>query len=104
MTLAIIIPAAGFGTRLNGVETKPKGLIGNGKNTIMGMMIANLMASMDKITSDQNPLVLVTNNQFYPSYQDWFRHEFPDLSIQIVNNSVDRPPDRSGAIGDLLLG
>jgi|SRR3989344_3687926 len=94
-----LILAAGFATRMKGIDT-PKGLI----NIDGG-------SSMDRMLADFNaiPLVgktaVIANSKSFPYYKNWLK--FPNASrgqnkIKLLNNGVSNKDDKKGAIGDLI--
>jgi NDP-sugar pyrophosphorylase family protein len=95
MAMNVEILAAGFGTRLDKFgEQCPKGLIPYKDTTLLGRMLSELAGFN---------VALVTNNRFFPAYSDYLAQNFPELHVQVVNNGVDIPEKRFGALGDLKL-
>lgn len=93
------ILAAGFGTRLNEIgQQLPKGLIPYKETTLLGRMLNDLAHS-----SWQGKIALTTNNKFFDQYSQYLKNNFPDLEIAVINNEVDVPEKRLGALGDLKL-
>ncbi len=91
--------AAGFGTRMGEMGAAlPKGLISVNDNTVI-----------DRIIEDtrQDPRVLetvtVSNNRFFDQYDEWRKKAGLSESVGLINNGVDDPDNRLGAIGDLML-
>lgn len=94
----VIILAAGFGTRLKGAGLHiPKGLISYKKTTILGKMVKDLLKA-----DSFKKIILVSNSKFYPQYQKWVKENKLTKKVQIINNHVNEPEKRLGAIGDLI--
>jgi glucose-1-phosphate thymidylyltransferase len=91
--------AGGFGTRLKevGVDT-PKGLLRSGEGTIIGRMFDDLL-NEPRIAER----VIVTNNRFFSQYQEWLKKGGLEGSVTLLNNGVNNPEERLGAIGDLVF-
>ena len=95
MSVNVEILAAGFGTRLDKFgEQCPKGLIPYKETTLLGRMLSQLAGFN---------IALVTNNKFFPAYSDYLAKNYSSLNVQVINNGVDTPEKRLGAIGDLLV-
>jgi glucose-1-phosphate thymidylyltransferase len=93
-----IILAAGFCTRLFPItEYFPKGLLPIHGKAIISYLLDDL-ATIAEINSIQ----LVTNNRYAQLFDYWVNSYYPNLHIQIINNTVTKPENRFGAIGDLL--
>jgi len=91
--------AAGFGTRLKELgESLPKGLIPSGQTTIIGHLVEDL-----RQTPDVDQVALVTNNRFFQQYGSWLKDQHLDNWLKILNDGVNLPEERRGAIGDFIF-
>jgi len=95
--LHAIILGGGFGTRLSGTVTVPKGLISTGGTTLVGKVITDLL---------RLPLIkqisLITNAKYFPAYQQYLQSQFPDTPIKLLNDGATTNDTRLGALGDLI--
>lgn len=99
MSFNVEILAAGFGTRLDEFGKQyPKGLIPYKETTLLGRMLSKL-----KEAGGDFNIALITNNRFLPAYSEYLVKNFSDLNIKLINNGVDIPEKRLGALGDLKL-
>lgn len=91
--------AAGFGTRLGEFGEKlPKGLIPSGETTILDHLIKDL-----KQIKNVDVVALVTNNRFFNQYDNWLKARGLGQWVQVLNDGVNQPQNRRGAIGDFIF-
>jgi glucose-1-phosphate thymidylyltransferase len=96
--MKVLILAAGYGTRLYAlVKDKPKALL-----EINGKPLINFILDRIEHLNGLDEVVLVTNNKFYSTFQEWAQTQtaFP-YKIKIVNDGTQTPEDRLGSIGDI---
>lgn len=98
--MEILIPAAGFATRLYPLTLdKPKGLIEiNGKP-----MIEIIFENIKKIEGIKRAHI-ITNNKFFSHFQKWaekYMQDNPLLEIFVYNNGVDSDDKLFGAVKDI---
>ena len=94
-----LIIAAGFNTRLAGItQGTPKGLL-----TVKNKpLIAHLLDESLRLKSIDN-FALITNQQYFPFYQEFLASQKKYQKIRLINNEVKNNQDRLGAIGDILF-
>ena len=94
--MRVILLAAGFGTRLYPLtKDKPKAFLPLGDKPLIDYLIANVAKIKPR------SVTLITNNRFYESFIFWkSQNKFP-FPIHIINNGIDSPSERSGAVLDL---
>lgn len=94
-----IILGGGFSTRLY-PRTKffPKGLLPIKGKPLIEYALGDLLA-----IPEIDAVVLVTNNRYKTHFAKWLKNSRFASKIQLVNDLVDRPEDRLGSIGDLIL-
>lgn len=92
-----VILAAGFGTRLGEIgETTPKGLLSVSGHTLIDKLCHELVDHFKP-----GSISLITNDLFNKNYVDWQTRS--NLSqIKIINNHIQTPSKRLGAIGDII--
>lgn len=97
--MKILILAAGYGTRLYPLTlNKPKPLLEVGKKTMM----AHIIDKLEKVKEVSEGFV-VTNQKFYPGFDQWSRNIKSRLKIDVINDGTLNNDDRLGAIGDIQL-
>lgn len=97
--MRVLLLAAGFGTRLNEIgQTTPKGLLKFAGTTIFDKTLNDLIK-----TSNISEIGVVTNQRFYTQYLDHIYKTYPDKKILVLNDEVNEPEKRKGALGDLLF-
>ncbi len=92
-----IILAAGFSTRLYPITKNfPKALLKVGNKSVIDFVT-------DEIVSNKeiDEICLVTNHGFYHFFEKWKKQNYPDVKIKLIDNGVNLPDKRLGAIGDL---
>jgi len=94
-----LIIAAGFNTRLAQItKGTPKGLLPvKGK-----LLIAHLLEQALRLKSINN-FALITNQKYFPHYQQFLASQKKYQKIRLINNEVLTNEDRLGAIGDILF-
>src|SRR3989344_2249774 len=96
-----LILAGGFGLRMKDFNTGPKGLIPVDGDTIIGRMLSDL-----NTIHNLGQKALITNGKHFTAYQkwllDWKEKEKGLDRIRLINNLVDAPDKRLGALGDLI--
>jgi glucose-1-phosphate thymidylyltransferase len=76
----------------------PKGLIPYKETTLLGRMFSGLEKSGGNFD-----IALITNNRFFPAYSEYLAKNYSHLNVKLINNGVDAPEKRLGALGDLKL-
>ena len=95
--ISVIIPAAGFGSRLYPLtENKPKALLEIQGRPLIDYIInkINEIGCIDKI-------IIVTNNRFYDQFLEWKNKR--NENIKIINNHVNNEQEALSGFGDLML-
>lgn len=97
--MKVIILAAGFSTRLRPLtDNFPKGLL-----QIQGEeIILHLLKKVQQVTTFFD-YTIVTNDQCYPHFVEFFKKTDLFDHYQVINNGVKSAQERLGAIGDLVL-
>lgn len=92
-----ILLAAGYATRLYPLtKDQPKPLLKVADKAIADYIVEELMA-----LEDMDCCYVVTNDKFYPHFEEWrSNHPFKER-LEIVNDGTKNEDDRLGAIGDL---
>ncbi|MBS3169577.1 nucleotidyltransferase family protein [Candidatus Woesearchaeota archaeon] len=91
-----IILAAGYGTRLGTLtENKAKPLLSIAGKTILDHILRKVQR-----LKDISSIYIVTNNKFYPDFQEW-RPKNGLLAVNIINDRTMSNEDRLGSIGDI---
>ena len=97
MSIAVILLAAGYATRLYPLtQDRPKALLPLGRGVILDAVVRSLnqVASVRK-------RVLVTNHRFADQFRAW--QQACGADIEIVDDGTETAETRLGAIGDLEL-
>jgi glucose-1-phosphate thymidylyltransferase len=91
-----IILGGGFSTRLYPLtEFFPKSLLKIKEKEIIKYLIEDL------ITTNCGEIACISNNRYFDTFDKWFKKNFPQ--IKLINNGINMPEDRLGAIGDILF-
>lgn len=92
-----LVLAAGYGTRLYSViKDTPKPLL-----EVNGKTLVNYLLDKIRDIPDLNEVIVVSNNKFYPVFEEWAdQQDFP-CPIKIVNDGTNVPEERLGSIGDI---
>jgi len=94
--MKVIIPAAGYATRLGELtENKPKHLLEIGGKP----MINHVMKGVSTLPCHE--VFLVTNNKFYSHFLEWRKGFQTSLNIEILNDGTLSNKDRMGTVGDI---
>ena len=98
--MKVVLLCAGYATRLYPLtENQPKPLLPVGGKPIL----EHLFEKLEALSAVQQ-IFLVTNDRFYPHFQDWARKMKPSLwKIEVVNDGTKTNEERLGAIGDLIF-
>lgn len=101
MGIKALILAAGYGTRLYPLTKEyPKALLPVAKRPLLDYIV-------EKISEVQeiSELVVITNDKFYPQFQEWAKKfdAQPSARIKILNDGTKTEHDRKGAIGDIYF-
>jgi glucose-1-phosphate thymidylyltransferase len=99
--LDIIIPAAGFGTRLYPLTSNlPKALLEIGHKPILDRIMSRII-----LIDCRYRIFLVTNSKYYPDFEKWaaaFKHTHQfDGEILILDDGKHSNEERLGPIGDI---
>jgi len=98
-----VILAGGFGVRTQGIlEGKPKALI---KSSDGKTLLEHLLCDLEK--SGFESALIVSNHKFYDKFLDHLKElgeKDLKISTTLINNGVDDPEKRLGALGDFLFG
>lgn len=99
--MIIIIPCAGYGTRLQSVSKNVhKSLIDVAGVPLLSRIVDNL-----KVLNPEK-IIIITNNQFYKQFQDWITKYDTDNTkkISLLNDGSKSNNERLGTLKDVLLG
>lgn len=93
-----LILAAGYGTRLYSlIQNTPKAFL-----KVNGKPLINYLLEKLNNLSNLNEVLVVTNNKFFVSFEEWAKKQdcfsFP---IRIINDETNAAEDRLGSIGDI---
>lgn len=96
--MVLVILAAGFSTRLYPrTENRPKQLLVlNG-----GCVLDHFLERIEHIMPQFSRRIIATNNRYFKQFQEW--NEKTGQRFELVNDGIDEPEDRLGAVGDLLF-
>ncbi len=96
--MIVLILAGGYGTRLYTLgKNTPKALL-----KIQNRYLVDYVLEQIKPLKDVNEVVLITNNRFCGSFQQWAKgHPGYIYPIRVVNDGTNSPEDRLGSIGDM---
>jgi glucose-1-phosphate thymidylyltransferase len=93
-----LILGGGFSTRLYPLtEFYPKGLLQVGDKVVTQYVIDEI------IKTGIHDIAIVSNNRYYKKFSEWVDKQYQKYQFQLVNNGVDVPEKRLGAIGDLVF-
>lgn len=95
--MKILVLAAGYGTRLKAIaENTPKPLLPINDRPLMNHIL-------DRVKGLQglNEVIVVTNNKFTSTFQEWAEQTDIGVPITIVNDGTNSPEERLGSIGDI---
>jgi glucose-1-phosphate thymidylyltransferase len=91
-----IILGGGFSTRLYPLtEFFPKSLLKIKDKEIVKYLIEDLLLT------DHGDIACVSNNRYFDTFDKWFKENYPQ--IQLINNGINMPENRLGAIGDIIF-
>ena len=95
----VIIPAAGYATRLYPLtKDRPKGLLEvKGKPIIEH--IANRVCELPNIEK----ISLVTNAKYYENFKQWAEGFECNVPLNVLNDGTTSNEDRKGQVGDILF-
>ncbi|MBN1941214.1 MAG: NTP transferase domain-containing protein, partial [Candidatus Diapherotrites archaeon] len=101
MQLKVIIPAAGYATRLYPLtEDRPKALL-----EVKGKpLIEHIVARIGQLGNVEE-IFVVTNDRFYPVFAEWLQgfESKTGLKLKILNDGTASNEDRLGQVGDIQL-
>jgi len=93
--MKVIIPAAGYATRLYPLtKDKPKALLEVGSKT----MLDHILDKIKDLPVDE--IIIVTNHKFAKNFEQWAK-TISETPIKIIDDQTTSNEDRLGAIGDL---
>ncbi|PIU21165.1 MAG: nucleoside-diphosphate-sugar pyrophosphorylase [Candidatus Diapherotrites archaeon CG08_land_8_20_14_0_20_34_12] len=95
----VLIPAAGYGTRLYPLTKNiPKALLKIDNKPIFEHIIAKVkeLPKVKKIT-------VISNDFFYEKFSEWLSGFEDNKNIQIINDGTRNEKERLGSIGDINL-
>jgi glucose-1-phosphate thymidylyltransferase len=97
--MKVIIPVAGYGTRLLPLtENQPKALL-----PIKGKPIIDyLIEKLDKI-KEIDTIYIISNNKFYTNFAWWQSKQKTSKKIEIVDTGSVSVEDQKGALHDCLI-
>ena len=94
--MRVILLAAGFGTRLYPLtQNKPKALLPLGDRPLIDYLMENITKTKPE------SVTLITNNRFYEAFVFWRSQRQYPFPVRIMNNGVNKPQERKGAVRDL---
>ncbi|HLC31773.1 MAG TPA: nucleotidyltransferase family protein [Candidatus Nanoarchaeia archaeon] len=97
--MKIIIPAAGFGTRLHPLTVStPKALLSFGEKRLLEYTLGQI-EQIEGI----NEVLIVSNRLFYPQFSQWSRRFSYRFPVRIIDNGVVSEEQRRGSVGDLAF-
>ncbi len=92
-----IVLAAGYATRLYPLtKDNPKPLLEVGKKPIIEYIISKI-----EEIHDIDRIVIITNNKFFPNFDEWAKKYSCSKQIKVINDNTKSNEDRLGAIGDI---
>lgn len=103
LTMALLILAAGFATRLEPrTLTIPKQLLEIKKDYYLMDIFWKSISRYCSIRQLAERTILVTNDKYFPEFQKWVKKR--GLDIEILNDGVKSKEEKIGAVGDFLFG
>lgn len=92
-----IVLCAGYATRLYPLTlNQPKPLL-----KVAGKpMLEHIMFRIEEV-DDIDKIFIVTNDKFYPHFQNWLKNYKSNKKITIINDGTKTNEDRLGAVGDV---
>ncbi|MFT5207650.1 MAG: glucose-1-phosphate thymidylyltransferase [Candidatus Omnitrophota bacterium] len=95
--MKVVLLAAGYATRLYPLtKNQPKAFLPVGDRLIIDRIVEKLNP-----IQGLNELIIVTNDKFYESFQDWSKKFESNFKITVLNDGTTSNDNRLGAIGDL---
>ncbi len=96
--MKVILPAAGYGTRLYPLTIdKPKALLKICEKPIIEYIIEKI-----RRLPEVDGVYIVSNNRFYNDFLEWQRRmNIP--GVEIINDGTNSNDDRLGTVGDILF-
>ncbi len=95
--MKILVLAAGYGTRLKAIaENTPKPLL-----PISDRPLMNYILDRVKGLNRLNEVIVITNNKFAETFEQWAAETSIGVPITVVNDGTNSPEDRLGSIGDI---
>ncbi len=92
-----LILAAGYAVRLYPLtDSQPKPLLKVAGRPILNYILEKI-AEVDPIEE----VIIVTNNRFYPQFQEWLSAYSYVKKIKLLNDGTNSNEDRRGAVGDI---
>ncbi|VAX37121.1 hypothetical protein MNBD_UNCLBAC01-1625 [hydrothermal vent metagenome] len=92
-----LILAAGYGTRLKALgENTPKALLEIAQKPLVNHILERI-EGLNNLTE----VMLVTNDKFYTTFQQWAQATQFSVPIKIINDGTKTPEERLGSIGDI---
>jgi len=93
-----LILGAGFSTRLYPLtEFFPKGLLDIGGKAILQYVLDDILScGISNIT-------VVTNHRYFEAFNDWKEREYKEKEIVLLDDGVDTPEHRLGAVRDMCF-
>lgn len=95
--MKVLILAAGYGTRLYSlVRDTPKALL-----KVKGRPLVDYILDKAAPLKEVSEIILVTNDKFYSTFQEWGMEKTYPHPICIMNDGTKTPEQRLGSIGDI---
>ena len=97
--MQVIIPAAGYATRLYPLTLdKPKALLKVKGKPILGHIIKRI----EELPGVEG-IFIASNAKYYPNFEKWLRGFKSRIPIKVLNDGTKSNEDRLGQIGDIKL-
>lgn len=97
--MQVIIPAAGYATRLYPLTLdKPKALL-----EVKGKPVIEHIIKRIEELPDASGIFIVSNARFFPVFEKWLESFKSKIPIKLLNDNTTSNEDRLGQIGDIQL-
>jgi glucose-1-phosphate thymidylyltransferase len=97
--MQVIIPAAGYATRLYPLtKNRPKALL-----EVKGKpILEHIIARIEKLPNVKQ-ITVVSNDKYYKNFKDWSEGFETSIPLKVLNDGTKSNEDRLGQIGDIQL-
>jgi glucose-1-phosphate thymidylyltransferase len=95
--MKVIIPAAGYATRLYPLtKDRPKALL-----QVKGKPILEHIIRRIEELPDVEEIFIVTNSKFYKNFADWLKGFKSQIPVKVLNDGTTSNENRLGQVGDI---